>query len=121
MSSERLIPMVRRLDRLSPISDRDREELLSLPFSVRTMPAGAHLVRDGDPTEYCCLLLSGFAYRHKITGEGARQIISIHMASEFVDLQNVFLDVSDHNVQTLTEAEIAFVPRTALADLALSS
>jgi CRP-like cAMP-binding protein len=121
MSSERLIPMIRRLGGLSPLSERDRQALLGLPFSIRTMPAGGHLIRDGDPTEYCCLLLTGFAYRHKITGEGARQIISIHMASEFVDLQNVFLDVSDHSVQTLTEAEVAFVPRTALADLALSS
>ena len=121
MSSERLLPSIRRLDRLSPLSERDRQALLSLPFTARSMPAGAHLVRDGDPTEHCCLLLGGFAYRHKITGEGGRQIISIHMASEFVDLQNVLLDVSDHSVQTLTEAEIAFMPREAIADLAMSS
>jgi CRP-like cAMP-binding protein len=112
--------MVRRLERLSPLGEADRQALLALPHSIRTVPAGAHLVRDGDAAEYCCLLLTGFAFRHKITGEGGRQIISIHMASEFVDLQNVFLDVSDHSVQTLTEAEVAFVPRAALANLALS-
>jgi CRP-like cAMP-binding protein len=117
--SQQLTPMVRRLARLAPLGDADREALLALPRSVRTMPAGAYLVRDGDRPQHCCLLLSGFAYRHKITGQGGRQIISIHMATEFVDLQNVFLDVSDHNVQTLTESEVAFVPRPALRDLAL--
>jgi CRP-like cAMP-binding protein len=113
--------MVRKLARLAPLSDEDCDTLLALPHSIRTLPPSAHIVRDGDPTEYCALLLSGFAFRHKITGEGARQIISIHMPSEFVDLQNVFLEVSDHNVQILTEAKVAFIPRHAIGDLAMTS
>ncbi|HMJ92739.1 MAG TPA: Crp/Fnr family transcriptional regulator [Allosphingosinicella sp.] len=113
--------MIRRLDRLAPLRQADRETLLALPHHIRACPASQYLVRDGDEPDQCCLLLSGFAYRHKVTGEGARQIISIHMASEFVDLQNIFLDLSDHSVQALTEAEIAFVPRRALRDVALSS
>ncbi len=121
MTSSPLAPMIGRLARLSPLDEADGRALLALPHSIRTVPAGAHLIRDGDPPEHCCLLLSGFAFRHKITGEGARLIISIHMASEFVDLQNVFLDVADHSVQTLTQAEVAFVPRLAVRDLALSN
>ena len=113
--------MVRRLGRRSPLSDEDRQALLSLPHHMRRLSAGAHLIRDGDTPEYCCLLLSGFAYRYKITGEGARQIISIHMAAEFVDLQNSFLNISDTSVQTLTESDVAFVPQAAVQDLALSN
>ncbi|HEX8571849.1 MAG TPA: Crp/Fnr family transcriptional regulator [Allosphingosinicella sp.] len=112
--------MVRRLERRSPLGEADREALRSLPHSVKTLAAGAHIVRDGDPTEFCGLLLSGFAYRYKITGEGARQIISIHMAAEFVDLQNSFLGIADHSVQMLTEAEIALIPASALQELALT-
>ena len=119
--SSRLEPMIRRLARLAPLAHEDREALLALPFHVRTCPPGHYLVRDGDKPDSCCLLLGGFAYRHKITGEGARQIISIHMASEFVDLQNIFLDLSDHSVQCLTEAEVAFIPRAAIREIALSS
>ena len=118
---ERLIPMVERLARLAPLGGGDREALLALPHTVRTMPVAGHLVRDGEPPESCALLLTGFAFRHKITGDGARQIISIHIAGEFVDLQNVFLDVSDHNVQMLTESEVAFIPRAAVRDLAMSN
>jgi CRP-like cAMP-binding protein len=114
------MPMIRKLARLAYLDEADRAALQALPFSLRSLSPAAHLVRDGDRTEYCCLLVTGFAYRHKITGEGARQIISIHMASEFVDLQNVFLDVSDHSVQTLTAADVAFIPRAAVSDLALS-
>ena len=56
----------------------------------------------------------------KLTGEGGRQIISLHMASEFLDLQNMFLGVADTSVQTLTEAEVALIPYSALEELALT-
>ncbi|HEY5721985.1 MAG TPA: Crp/Fnr family transcriptional regulator [Allosphingosinicella sp.] len=113
--------MIRRLDRLAPLSDGDCAALRALPHQVRTCMPGQYLIRDGDHPDNCCLLLRGFAYRHKITGEGARQIISIHMPTEFVDLQNIFLSVSDHSVQCLTQAEVAFIPRPPLRDLALSN
>jgi CRP-like cAMP-binding protein len=66
----------------------------------------------------CALLLAGFAYRHKVTGDGQRQIMSFHMPGEFLDLQNSFLGVADHNVQTLTRCEVATVPVPALRRLA---
>jgi CRP-like cAMP-binding protein len=111
--------MIARLDRRSPLGEADRRALLALPHHVRRLPAGGHVVRDGDRPDYCGLLLSGFAYRYKITGEGARQIISLHMASEFVDIQHSFLGVADTSVQTLTEADVAFIPRNAIQELAL--
>ena len=116
-----LSALLRRLEGHSPFGDADKRALLSLPHTMRTLPAGAHLVRDGDAPEQCSVLLSGFAYRYKITGEGARQIISLHIAGEFVDLQNSLLGLADHSVQTLTEADIACVPRQALRELALAN
>jgi CRP-like cAMP-binding protein len=113
--------MIRRLERRAPLADRDRRALLGLPHNVRRLAPGGHVVRDGDSPEYCALLLSGFAYRYKLTGEGGRQIISLHMAGEWVDLQHMFLGIADTSVQTLTEAEIAFIPRAAIEALVLSN
>jgi CRP-like cAMP-binding protein len=112
-------PLVERLARLSPLSGADREALLALPHAVRSLGASIQLVRDGDHVESCTALRSGFAYRYKITGEGARQIISVHIAGELVDLQNSFLAIADHSVQMLTDGEVAVIPRQALGDLAL--
>ncbi|HEX8482569.1 MAG TPA: Crp/Fnr family transcriptional regulator [Allosphingosinicella sp.] len=112
--------MVRRLERRSPLTGADREALFSMPHSVRKLPASAHVIRDGDPAEHCSLLLSGFAYRYKITGEGGRQIISFHVASEFLDLQNSFLGLADHSVQMLTDAELAIIPSQILQEFALT-
>jgi CRP-like cAMP-binding protein len=113
-------PLIRRLARRSPLAEADRRAIVALPYTHRRVAPGGHVVRDGDRPEHCALILSGFAYRYKITGEGARQIISIHMASEFVDLQHSFLGVADTSVQTLTESEIALIPRVAVQDLALA-
>ena len=115
-----LMPMLRKLERRAQLGGDDREALLALPHHVRRVPAGAHIIRDGDKPDHCCLLLSGFAYRHKITGEGGRQVLSLHLAGDFVDLQNSLLEVSDHNVQMLTEGDVAFVPREAIKELVLA-
>ena len=112
--------MVRRLERRTPLGEADRQALLGLPHNVKKLPAGAHIVRDGDPAEFCTLLLSGFAYRYKLTGEGGRQIISLHCAGEFLDLQNSFLGVADHSVQMLTEGELALIPPGVLEEMALT-
>jgi CRP-like cAMP-binding protein len=112
--------LIRKLESHSQLDDDDREAILALPITTRTLDPGSYLVREGDLPRYCCILLSGFAYRHKVTGDGQRQILAIHMAGDFVDLHNLFLDVSDHNVQALTRSDIAFVPRGAVAELAQS-
>jgi CRP-like cAMP-binding protein len=116
-----LAPLVERLARLSPLSDAERESLLSLPHTSRSLAASSHIVRDGDRVESCNILLSGFAYRYKITGDGARQIISVHIAGELLDLQQSFLAIADHSVQLLTEGVVAAVPRLAIRDLMLGA
>jgi CRP-like cAMP-binding protein len=62
--------------------------------------------------------LSGFAYRHKIAGDGSRQIVALHIPGESLDFQMLFLDEADHNVQTLTRAEVAMIPRGEIQKLA---
>jgi CRP-like cAMP-binding protein len=110
--------MVRKLERRIHLSREDREALLSLRYTRRTVEASSYLVREGDEPRHCAVLLTGFAFRQKITGDGARQIIALHIPGEMLDLQNLYLDVSDHNVQTLTRADVAFVSRTDLQELA---
>ncbi len=110
--------VLRRLETRGPLGDDERAAVRSLPFVHRTLEPAAYIVREGEPPEMCALLLRGFAYRHKLTGDGQRQIMSVHMSGEFLDLQNSFLEVADHNVQTLTRCDVAAVPVSALRRLA---
>ena len=109
--------LLKRWSRRVTLSREDKEALSTLPWSERTFGRDAYVVREGEPTTTCGLLLRGFAFRQKLVSNGARQIISIHIPGEFVDLQNALLKVADHNVQTLGRASFAFVNRSALLDL----
>jgi CRP-like cAMP-binding protein len=116
--SDSIERMIRRLETRAPLSEEDRAAIRALPFALKTVDAASYMVREGEPPAVCYLLLSGFAYRHKVTGEGDRQILSVHMPGEFLDLQNSLLEVADHNVQALTRAEVATIPVAALREVA---
>ncbi len=90
----------------------------SLPHTVERVAPGKYIVREGDRPKHCCALLSGFAFRQKITGDGSRSINAVHMPGDVVDLQNSLLPLADHNVQALTQAEVAFMSREHIVKLA---
>lgn len=109
--------MVRKLAVRAPIDRADGDAIHALPHAIRAVDPATYLVREGEHPDRCMLLLSGFVFRQKLTSQGARQILSLHIPGDFIDLQNLFLNVSDHNVQALTRATIAEIPRAALRDL----
>lgn len=89
----------------------------ALPWARKTYARDSYLVREGEPTSVCTLLVTGFAFRQKLVTNGARQIISIHIPGEMLDIQNCMLGVADHNVQALTRATVGIVPKAALGAL----
>jgi CRP-like cAMP-binding protein len=113
-----LRPMLRKLEYWGALSPSDQGALLALPYTLRTIEPRQHIVREGDRATHTCVLLSGFAFRHKIVGDGGRQILSIHMTGDMIDLQNSLLGIADHSVQALTTAKVAFIPREAVVKLA---
>jgi CRP-like cAMP-binding protein len=113
-----LAPMVQKLSLWTDLGPGDCEQIYQLPHQVRHIDAGQYLVWDGDKPQNACLLLSGFAYRHKSAGNGGRQILSIHMKGDLVDLQNSLLGTADHNVQMLTTGDVALLPIQPLRELA---
>lgn len=117
-SDHPLALMVRKLCLWTELGKPDCDEILELPYQLRQLEAGQYLVWDGDQPQHTCLLLSGFAYRHKHAGNGGRQILSIHMKGDLIDLQNSLLGTADHNVQMLTPGEVALMPIQAVRDLA---
>ncbi len=102
--------MVRKLSQWSPLDADERAAILALPYIRRGIEANQYLVWDGDRPTNACLLLRGFAFRHKLAGDGARQILSIHMKGDLIDLQNSLLGEADHNVQMFATGEVALIP-----------
>lgn len=118
MSPHTLTPLLRKLESRALLDDDDRAAVLALPYRLQTVEREAYFVREGERPERSCLLLAGFAFRQKLTSEGTRQIISLHIPGDFVDLQGVMLNLSDHNVQAPTRCELAIVARADIRALA---
>ncbi len=116
--NHQLEPLVRRWSKRCTLSTEDRAAILALPYTRKTFGKDAYMIREGDHTTECALLLRGFAYRQKLLSDGDRQIISFHIPSEFIDLQNGIIGTADHNVQSLNHSEVAAIPRGALMDVA---
>jgi CRP-like cAMP-binding protein len=112
--------LLRQLELYSKLPEFDRQLVLDLPHRVRRLDAGSYLVREGDKPTQCMILANGYAFRQKVTGDGSRQILSVCIPGDAVDLQNMFLDVSDHSVQLLTQSRVADVPREAMQELVLT-
>lgn len=108
--------MLRKLEMRAPLDEADREALFALPYRLHTVEPSIYIVREGERPERSCLIVSGFAIRHKVTVEGARQIVSVHIPGDFIDLEASLLNVADHNVQALTRCEMAYIPRAAVRE-----
>jgi len=109
--------LLRKLETHAPLEEEDRRAIAALPYTLKTLEPQSYTTREGESPDSCAVIVSGFAYRQKLTGNGARQIVGIHIPGEPLDLQNLYLQVSDHNVQMLTRARLAMIPRAALQAL----
>lgn len=112
--------MVRKLHQWHPLDAEDQDALRALPFRMTTLRPHEYIVREGDQPRNSCLMVSGFSVRHKVAGNGGRQIFSIHMKGDLADLQNSLLGTADHNLQTLTDAQAAMIPVEAIQEIAFT-
>jgi CRP-like cAMP-binding protein len=102
-------PLIRKLESILPLTEDEKQAVLDLPMHVRKLDAGQDIVREGDRPWQCGLLLDGFAHRHKIVGEGQRQIMSVHIPGEMPDLMSLHLAVMDHTLSALTSSSVGFI------------
>ncbi|MEG3088139.1 Crp/Fnr family transcriptional regulator [Sphingomonas sp. PB4P5] len=109
-----------RLGVRSGLGATELDALQRLPVIMREFDPGQYLLREGDRPKHCSCLKSGFVYRHKIVGDGGRQIVSVHVPGDFVDAQNIMLAQSDHNIQALTDAVMYLIPIDELIAVAMA-
>jgi len=104
----------RKLEGLKRLDSKDRETIASLPITRKNYGPDHSLIREGERADRCCLLVSGYACRHKIEATGGRQIISFHLPGDLLDAQHLLLDRADHNIETVGPVSVAWIPKQAL-------
>jgi hypothetical protein len=58
--------MLRKLQLWMTLDQDDQAAVLALPYARKRLGAHQYIVRDGEKPTHSCLLLRGFAYRHKV-------------------------------------------------------
>ena len=112
--------LARKLNLHHRLSDLDQRAILALPHKIRRLEAQSYILREGDRPDRCAILLQGYSFRHKLTGDGSRQILAINIPGEALDFQNLFLEEADHNIQMLSRGVVAEISRDAIEGLILS-
>lgn len=111
---------VRKLSRMSSLKEADITAIRALPFRISVAQPGYDIARDRNAAPECCFLLDGFACRHKHARDGGRQILSFHVPGDILDLPGLLFEQTDYDVETITAAELAWVPTDKLRRLAKS-
>lgn len=100
--------LIDRLRAIANLSTGDLNLLAEMPTMVKSFSDGAYILRDGDISAHCCLLLEGFLARHKIAGDRS-QILSLHVPGDIPDLQTLHLPVMDHDLTSVGRTTAAFI------------
>lgn len=77
----------------------------------------AVLTRVGDLHDECCLLVSAYAYKHKVTTKGAKQILAINLPGEILNLQHALHWPTDYHSTMWRAGRAAMIPGEALREL----
>lgn len=110
-------PLIRKLERLAPLSDADQHLLEQLSANPRLVPPHTDLVREGDKPDGVLLVLSGLACRHKLRANGSRQINAFLLPGDLCDLDVALLDEMDHTITTLSACKVVRIAPEVIADL----
>ena len=106
--------MIHMLERRCTLDEAARVAVRALVIDVRSLASSTYLIREGQRPRRCAFLLEGYTYRQKLAIDGNRSIVALQVPGDFIDLQNLFLDESDHDVQLLTSSVVADI---AIPDL----
>jgi CRP-like cAMP-binding protein len=96
------------------LTDAEIQALEDAVERVERLPARRTTHRRGERVRYSTLLLSGYMCRYMDSSDGYRQLVAYHVPGDFLDLHGYPLQRLDHDVATITTAEIAVVPHERL-------
>jgi CRP-like cAMP-binding protein len=110
-------PLITKLEGVASLSGEERRVLAEAALRTRTLGPDQDVVREGEATSECHLILDGVLCRYKLLPEGRRQIIGFQIPGDLCDLTGFVLGRMDHSVATLTETKLAVISHKRIQDI----
>lgn len=93
------------------------QDLLESLVEKTEMYNGPHpIIQRGAIAEYSTILIDGFIVRSIVRG-GKRHIVCVHIPGDFVDLHGFALKRLDHDVVTIGNTMVGYVPHSRLVEV----
>ena len=109
------MPLTRRLEEYTPLTDSDRRELAQLSAQPTRIIQPRHdLIREGDVPDFVYLVTSGWGCHYRTLEDGRRQIVDFAIPGDFCDLNLFILDRMDHSIGAITRFKVVEIRRDVL-------
>lgn len=109
--------LIRKLDGYATLAEEDRAALAGLMSHVRSVERYAVLVEQDCVVDHAIIVFTGLASRYKRRASGRRQILAYLIPGDLCDRGALYGYPLDHTIETLTQCQIAKVPRGHYLDL----
>jgi CRP-like cAMP-binding protein len=100
-----------------PFSTEELEFVAAFKRGELVIEAGATIVAEGAHSAQLFTLLSGWAYRFKVLGDGRRQILNYCLPGDLVGLQGTVIGVMEHSVEALSPVVLCVFQRDRMNEL----
>jgi CRP-like cAMP-binding protein len=99
------------------LSDEECEVVEQSVSEVRSYAARQQVMRRGDLVSSSAMLIEGFVGRYLDDRDGYRQLVSMHVPGDFVDLHGFPMKRLDHDIATLGPCKVAMFEHRTLAEI----
>ena len=111
-------PWTMKTEQFTRFSPADRQRLDALITERRRQSApGEDIVREGDHSQECHVVISGLACRYKILPDGGRQIMAFLVPGDLCDAEIFILKEMDHSVGALIPTTTALIAGNRMKEL----
>ena len=76
--------------------------------------AGEEFIAKGSRPSHCTVVVAGWACGYDTLSDGRRQITSLHISGDFLDLHSFSLRIMGHGVAAISDCTVAMLPHTSL-------
>ena len=101
--------MIRKLESNFKLTYEEKLALQEVPIQIADIKSNQDFVKIGDRPSQCCVVLEGFSCVYKLTSEGKRQIMALHVPGDIPDLQSLHLDIIDINIASISACKLGYV------------
>jgi CRP-like cAMP-binding protein len=110
-------PLLRKLEAFGPLNSVEKDAITRLPMTLRRYAEQGVVLRQGEVPTSVYLLVDGCVFRFAVVATGKRQIMALHVPGAFLNLQNLFLNEIDHDIEAVIPTTIALISKEAIREL----